>query len=222
MKLMPTRIFAVYSIFYVLLIMSSCGDGDCAETELYRSSINSINLTNIDNSDGLPVMGPILTVPAEAYAIQLDVDLTVEPFTDENTVETTARVLSRWLPSIQKAMAIDPFCEGGPYTEAEDLIVSVRLITINDFNADFPAGSNMSSQFRSPDPNSERRFMRLSEIASLLSFSEGIRESTVSFELLNFAEPDASDTHQFRVVLEMESGAEFSMITAPVILLPKP
>ena len=176
-------VVCLFALFY------SCGPkckGD--KNEIFIVQIDSVTLSNFDNSGKEPVLtgspGNPDTVPAKAFGIGIGI------FSDKYS--------SGWL---------DTKCGKLRY---DSRVSAVDIITLNDFDSDHPTGKSVSELFRMEN-RAQKNARQVNSFFLNNPYEGGAR-------IYLFKSPASEGIFRFLVTLVLENGVQLSDTSKPVKL----
>ncbi len=197
----------VINVFFLFLIthMLSCCSGCVCEHNCSYSELASIEVNGFDNSGSQPVV-PTDTISALAFELQIK-------FYGKAPVQSCANTLMKvlkdlWNPAM--AFKCDP-----PRFESPDTISDIRIFSTSDFNAEYTAGSDLSSFFEVEfqNPIDKDQYYQVDRFDSTSYWPP---ERFARYFL--FKTPEQISSHRFIVNVEMKNGSSFSDTTASIFL----
>lgn len=208
------------SIFLLLslsLSFASCRkEFECKnEPTILELDLNKISLVPLDNSgDYLPFKPSNDSIPRSAIAIQVDV--TDDAYLDENGIPTYYK--SGMLDEVSAKEYV--FCDFFyPKYYLTKKITAIRILTLQDFSANYPAGSEVSDLFLVWDMGIayEHNYMyvTLNDLITYLNFSKSISGPVIQFYSV-LTIPAMSDKLELTVVFEFDDNSEIAA-TTPII-----
>lgn len=213
---MKSKVLIIFlSVFIIRLVVSCC---DCGETTYTKYTHFNLSVKNIDNSGEDIVVSTDSLIVKTAYGIQLDI--LRKPIEQESGMSAIA---------FTSANAV--CCECGPEFESTplDSITDVKVFTINDFNEDYPAGTDISACFNVYTYKSFSSISTYIKNISYVLFYDGYDESyehtdTYFFRLkINLLLMDTSATsqhpHKFKVQVFLSDGRIFEQETPEINLI---
>jgi hypothetical protein len=199
------KILSILLLLLLVELITACCN--CIEPTSYYYTNCSLTVKNLDNSGPEPVVAHSDTLLKNAYGIRV----TVSRF--ENTCITKVNGFS----FIQSAYAFDCFCPPEVQYLALDSIASIEIKTINDFDAEHLANSNISDYFYVFGGN---EFTPIVEsIANLETTLYDFENPTLEFDLLLMSPPTAGTRHQFEVLIGLSDGRVLTAQTGYIELI---
>lgn len=191
----------VFLLLLLLVIaetwMACC---DCEAPKYYNYTHTGMVLLNLDNRGQNPVIASDYPIPKEAYGIRIIL-----------TTEATARQKPAFSFFIQSAYAFSCKCEAGTQYLPRDSVVNLRIFTLNDFDAEYPAGSEISDYFRILSSDHYTTVPGyLSQSGATFTYNEP-REVLLNTMLLQ--PPVQKGNYRFRIEIELSDGRIFNKET---------
>lgn len=198
------KVAVVFSIpFVVNLILSCC---NCLETSHIEYANCGLSLAVLDNSGRAPVVSTSNEIDKDAFGIRV-------------RVSRKEGICLRKINPVLMASAFATSCECPPELlfHPIDSIVSVKVITIHDFDTKHRANADISDLF---NILSWSEFQSIDEYVGSLSNELYRREELeLSFHLLLMFPPENIGAHQFEVQISLSDGRVLKELSETVKLL---
>jgi hypothetical protein len=199
------KIFIIILFPLIAEVAVSCCD--CLTTTSGRYTHKNILVHNIDNSGSEIKATTANSVYKEAFGIRIKLNR-----------EKTACFIPRHSIFIQTAYATS--CDCPPEIEflAKDSVTTIKIFTLNDFDAKHSANSDISDYFKVFD----QQHFSFSTISGFLKkdnttlFNE--RELEATLNLLLMTPPSLNKNHSFKIVINLSDGRILQGITTPIDL----
>lgn len=134
-------VILVFSLFLLRLITGCIFRCNCPDTEILDINFNKLIINNINNSDGYIGYHHISdSVPAKAIGFNI---LVCDSIYYENPDYYYVQNRQHFQPFIKGAYAWQCFCNEYDY-HPNGNIIAIRVNSLFDFNAEYPAGSDIS------------------------------------------------------------------------------
>ena len=192
---MKKSINILMTIFVIRVLVSCC---DCLDSIYLKYTFDSIETVHIDNSGQNPIYINSGTIPKEAYGIQIQQTLKQIAFNDYN------------ISGFSSAYATSCDCPPEFQYFAQDSIIGLRIITLNDFNTTHTSNSDISEYF------SIYNYGGYTSISDFLNNSAIVYYEPVSNDIIEIylmQAPEISGEHQFTVELSLSDGSVLSSTT---------
>ena len=197
------RVLLLFLLAFMAELAISCCD--CPELTILDYNSCSLTVQNLDNEGRLPRTSIARSINKNAFGLEL-------------AILQSEFICKSQRPSLflNSAWAISCECEPAvqylPLQEIED----VQIISLNDFNPDHPAGSDITSLFRVYD-----RFEFYNVKTYLLSL-QTIRfdflDPEEKLQLLLIDPPSDTNEQQFEITLSLSDGRVLSA-ESPIVTL---
>ena len=190
-------------------IISCCDCTDLPYTNYPQGVLYShtgILASAVDNSGPQAKAVTTDTVPASAFGIRVIVD------------RQEVQRMARRSGLIQSAYAFECDCIDERYYIPADTLVSIEIISIYDFDATHPAGSDISAYFLAFDSHSYRTPEEMLELS--IWYAEDFKILEYVFLLMNEPDPLLGSLHQFTVRISTSDGRVLEQETDPINLMP--
>lgn len=176
-----------------------CNCGDDTEEKFYVNT--GFALKNLDNSGQEPLESTSESINKKAYGMRL--------YVNRQSLTFLKNQINQPLFS-QSAYAMSCDCPPEVTYDHKDKAESIRIITLNNFNADKPANSEITEYFKT-----QKKYFDVDEVINGLNydFSYKLKE-TEYFDLLLMVSPSESNVqHQFKIVITFENRPTVELIT---------
>ena len=198
-------LFVLMFPFLAEFAVSCCS---CIDTVTGRYTNKAISIDNIDNSGTKPLVTAASAISKKAYGIRVKLDR-----------EKTACVTPSPSLFVSSAYAFSCDCPPALELSAKDSITKIQIFTINEFDANHAANSDISTYFKIFEQgfysnNTISEFL-IGNNRKLNNNSELI--STPDFLLMT--PPSINKTHSFKIVITLSDGRSFEEITNSVDLI---
>ena len=205
-------------LFFLLVpiasaLFYSCICPPCPRQQFRVFTHKSLSLINLDNSGARPVESESLQLNKNAFGIRLYLE-------GEVISAATHRARGGSL-LIQSAYAISCGCPPAFTYTANENILSIRIFTMNDFDSQHPANSDITDLFRVG-----RSFSTVeSFVANRRDSFEGDvefefwQEHELTIDLLLMFPPTANNKHQFEVQVALSDGRVLKQQTIEIELI---
>lgn len=200
MKLRPVLLVLLLPVLADFLITGCC---DCPESTMLSYENCQLIVENLDNAGADPVITETDTILKEAYGIRLLVERS-QPMCQHNTI-----------PGFGSAVfATSCSCDPDVIYTAIDSASAIKIITLNYFNSEYPANSDVSELFLTP--KYEPVSTVLSRVGENVNYT--FDEPNLNVDLLLFTPPQGSGTYRFKLIIEFTDGKILESQTKPVYL----
>lgn len=189
---MKKKITLVFLIaFSTQLIIACC---DCPETETHQYKFEYVTAFNLDNSGANPIISES-PIPKSAYGIKLQIGMRQLSLQDHTHFSLFGQ-----------AYAFRCGCKPGSSITPRDSIITLKIMTTNRLNKEYPAGSNVSKLFK------VLRSGMYVDIDSVITRPETYFTTidTKHFELFLLTPPERSGKHSFKIDLMLSNGTQIS------------
>ncbi|MBX2925153.1 MAG: DUF5034 domain-containing protein [Chitinophagaceae bacterium] len=194
----------------ILLLIPLCSDMlvaccDCDDPQLFKYTNASLELQHLDNRGQSPATDEDGIALKEAYGIAMT--LRCEP-----TVFKTAP-FSLFL---NQSYAFSCRCDAGVQHHAKDSVIAIRIITLEDFDAFHPAGTDISDYFRLYTWNNFTTIADyLHKDARVFAYDE---PKNIVMNALLINAPAAAGFYRFRVEMDLSDGRSLTKETSTIEL----
>lgn len=179
---------------------------NCADEIYYQFIVNKVEVANLDNTGIAPVPVQGDTVNKKAYCLGI-------------TMSTTKVALQKSAAPnffIQTASAqVDCFCGGGFYGRMADILMSVNIYTVNDFDSTHPAGSQINAYFFGDG----RYPLVANGLFNQPLYSYDFASPSFVYNYMLMHEPQYSSLCQFKVEIDFSDNRKYELVTKPINLL---
>lgn len=176
-----------------------CNCGDDTEEKFYVNT--GFALKNIDNSGQEPLESTSANINKNAYGMRL--------YVNRQSLAFLKKQINQPIFS-QSAYAMSCDCPPEVTYNYKDKAESIKIITLNDFNTDKSANSEITEYFKI-----SKRYTDVNELIKGLNydFSYKLKE-TEYFDLLLMVPPLESNVqHQFKIVITFENRPTVELVT---------
>jgi len=184
-------------------IISCC---NCEETVVKYYSNKSIEVLNLDNSGNKAVVATNDTARKEAFGIR--VMLKKEKTSFLNPPKTLF---------LQAAYAYDCFCPASYELLPRDSITAIQIFTLNDFDTNHPANSEVSVYFKVFEYNNFTPISEYVKNYKTLLFDDA--ELGQSIDLLLMTPPQIPGSYKFKVRFNLSDGRIFEQESTAIELI---
>jgi hypothetical protein len=185
--------------FIAQVIFVSC---NCPEPLIEYYSNKNFILSNLDNSGKRAVIATRDSVPRAAFGLRLQLNR-----------EKTAFYKPVQSAFFQSAYAFSRGCPP-PQIIPRDSITSLKVLTLNDFNASHLSGSEVSVYFKVFERNSFTPIEEyIKQYKTILYSDEQLEEK---LDLLLMTPPVLNKHHQFKVVISMSDGRLIELFSTEI------
>ena len=188
--------------FFADMLVACC---DCDEPQFFKYTNSSLQVQNLDNrgQSAMPATGGIAL--KEAYGIRIKVHC-----------ETTASATVPFSFFLSSGYAFSCRCGEPVQYLAKDSITSLRIITINDFDTEHKAGSDITDHFKL---NAGYYFISIADYLKQeapVFYMEADKNTILDALLIQY--PNQSGTHRFRIEMNLSDGRTLSQETDTIDL----
>ena len=197
---MKKPLIILMTIFVIRVLVSCC---DCLDSTYLKYTFDSIETVHIDNSGQNPNYISSGTIPKEAYGIQIQQTLKQIALNDYK------------ISGFSSAYATSCDCPPEFQYSAQDSIIGLRIITLNDFNNTHSSNSDIGEYF------SIYNYGGYTSISDFLNNPAIVYYGPVSNDIIEIylmQAPEISGEHQFKVELSLSDGSVLSSITSLITL----
>lgn len=188
--------------FFSDVLVACC---DCEEPQLFKYTTASFYLQHLDNRGQSPVVAADDTALKEAYGIRITV-----------RCEKTARATPAFSFFLNRSYAFSCGCEAAIQYHPKDSIAAIRIITLNDFDAAHPSGSDISDYFKLYTWNN---FTSIDDYvgkeAKIFTYEE---PKDIEMNALLMQPPAAPGSYSFRIEIDLSDGRTLIKETSTVEL----
>lgn len=184
----------------ILDVFYACCNCDIITDEKFYTN-SGFSLKNIDNSGEEPLETASESINKKAYGIRLQVNRQSLSFIKNETFQPLFS---------QGAYAMSCECDPEVTYDHTDKVESIKIITLNDFNADKSANSDITDYFKI-----RKRYKDVSELVKSLNYDFAYKlEETEYFDLLLMVPPaEANIQHQFKLIITFENKPNVELLT---------
>ncbi len=177
-----------------------CNCNDNVEEKFYINS--GFSLTNIDNSGKEPLESASENINKKAYGMRLQVNRATVAFLKKHTNQPLFS---------SSAYAFSCDCPPEVTYNHKYNVETVKIITLNNFNADKPANSDITEYFKI-----HKKYSDINDIVEYLNYDFGYQlKETEYFDLLLMVPPSETNIqHQFKVVITFENKPPIELVTS--------
>ena len=195
-------------IVLIVPIMAEVGISccHCSDPLIGHYTNKTFSVTNLDNRGSEVMVATAASVPKEAYGIRMQLGR-----------EKTVSIIPPKSFFIQTAYATSCRCPPPIQLEARDSMTDIHVVTLNDFGANHPAGSDVSDLFKvfkrysfSTIPDFIRRYNTI-----LVSDDE----LELTLDVLLMTPPDLNTSHSFKIIITLSDGRILQETTTPIDLI---
>ncbi len=175
---------------------------NCSGDTEERFYVNSgFSIKNIDNSGAEPIESTSENINKKAYGIRLQVNRQSLSFLQKDTYQPLFS---------QGAYAMSCDCAPEVTYDHTDKVESIKIITLNDFNTDKPANSDITNYFKT-----HKKYLDANELIKNLNYDfEYTLKETEYFDLLLMVSPsEANIQHQFKLIITFENKPTVELLT---------
>jgi hypothetical protein len=201
---MTKKLFLVLLFPFIADLAISCCN--CLDTLTHHYSNKTIAVSALDNSGREPKEISAGSVFKTAYGIRVQL-----------VREKIVRVDKPGIVFGQAAYAYDCFCNPTDEFLPNDSITAIRVLTLNDFNSDHPANSDVSGYFKVYTPYSFYTIDDYLKYQGNTFYSES--ELQLSFNMFLMTPPASGGAHQFRVQFILSDGRMLVQDTPTIDLI---
>lgn len=187
-----------YKILLLLLalplldVMYACCN--CNELLEEKFFVNSgFSIKNIDNSGVEPILSDEQSINKNAFGIRFNVNRQI-----------ISSIKGEAYQSLFSQGAYAFSCDCGPDVTYDpvDKVESIKIITINNFNSDKPANSDITEYFRT-----KKKYLEVDEVVQKLNsfYAYSLQESEYFDLLLMVAPSDSNIEHEFKLIITFEN-----------------
>jgi len=200
---MIKKIFFVFVLALMSQLIVGCVDCNCGPYKTILFTNKGLSLKNLDSNLPQGSVASAGIIPSVKYGIQ------VQHLTENVTLR---KPQIRW-GLIQSAYACS--CQGD-YLKSKEEIVSVKIISNNDFDANYPKGSDLSLIFK------VKRYYN-DELSSINDYLKTLKleyQGNYPFQKGIFLQvaPTTVKKHKFKVVITLSDGRVLEAETTEVEL----
>lgn len=200
----------INKILFVLLfpliaevVISCC---DCIDPLIGHYTNKTIVVKNIDNSGSEPMTTTANSVPKEAFGIR----------TQLNREKTACLSPSKSL-FVQTAYATSCDCPPPNQLLARDSVTTIQIFTLNDFDTNHPANSDVSDYFKVFKGSSFSTIADFIKKYNTILYSDS--ELELTFDVLLMTPPSLNKSHYFKIKITLSDGRTLEGITTSIDLI---
>lgn len=185
------------------VVVSCC---ECTEPFIGNYTNQTILVNNLDNSGSEPMLATTNSVPKAAFGIRINLSR-----------EKTACSNPPRSFFIQSAYARKCDCPPPHQLLAKDSVSAIQIFTLNDFDSNHPANSEVSEYFKIFKGTS---FITIEEyVAKRRTTLYSDSELEESFDALLMTTPSFNESHQFKILISLSDGRTLEGITSSIDLI---
>jgi hypothetical protein len=185
------------------VVVSCC---DCIDPLIGHYTNKTIVVNNIDNSGSEPMTATANSVPKEAFGIRTKLNR-----------EKTACLSPSKSFFIQAAYATSCDCPPPNQLLAKDSVTAIQIFTLNDFDTNHPANSDVSDYFKIFKGSSFSTITDFIKKYNTILYSES--ELELSFDALLMTPPSLNQSHYFKIKITLSDGRTLEGITTSIDLI---
>ena len=205
-------------LFFLLVpvtsvLFHSCICPPCPRQQFRDFTHKSLSLMNLDNSGARPVESELLQLNKNAFGIRLFLEAEFSPALTHQSRGGSFL--------IQSAYAVSCWCLPEFVYTAKENILSITILTLNDFDSQHPANSDVTDLFRVA-----RSFSTIENFVANRPHSfevdielEFWQEQELTIDLLLMFPPSANNKQQFEVQVALSDGRILKQQTTEIELL---
>ncbi|WP_417588920.1 DUF5034 domain-containing protein [Owenweeksia hongkongensis] len=200
MKTKRILFFLFLPLLLDVLIVGCC---DCPTPEYFNYSNCTLSLQNLDNAGLKPLIAAGDTILKEAYGIQLTIERSEDICSHQN------------LPFFSSSVyAFGCHCSPALTITPQDSATSIQIITINPFDQNHGAGTDISAYFKTEG------FIDMNEFLTEFNRQQYEPESRTKFHInfLLMTPPPISGNHQLELIINFADGRTLKDTTTIVYL----
>ncbi|WP_221390570.1 DUF5034 domain-containing protein [Dyadobacter sp. NIV53] len=179
---------------------------DCTDPLIGHYTNKTIVVNNIDNSGSEPMTTTANSVPKEAYGIR----------TQLNREETACLNPFKYL-FIQTAYATSCGCPPPNQLLARDSVIAIQIFTLNDFDVNHPANSDISDYFKIFKGSSFSTIANFIKMYNTVLYSKS--ELELSFDALLMIPPNLNQNNYFKIKIILSDGRTLEGTTTSIDLI---
>lgn len=202
MKKSHALLIVLFALPLLDVFYSCCS---CDDSVNYYYSYSDFSVKNIDNSGKNPLESNEPQINKNAYGIRLNISKELLAHTEKKTNK------NRYMFS-SSAYAFSCDCDYSTYS-AFHKIQSIKIFTLQNFNDEKPANSDISEYF-----NVIHSYKTIDESIDNInsSFSRVYPNSNVDYLLMNAPSYEKTN-HQFRIEITLSNGEVFNLETTVIL-----
>jgi hypothetical protein len=195
------KIITVIVLLFVSGFFTGCPD--CEDTQKWTFSNCSIYMRNLDNSGQTPALSDKDTLNINAYGLKIEIQQKAD-----------SCGIAGSLPSIATPLYAASPCYDTYFDIPLDTILDLRIITLNDFNSEKPAGSNVTDYFSVLSGKEFYGLYEYTELNQYYYYADNLFEMNAMLMEI----PSNPGWHQFRIEAELSDGRVLSADAGEVYL----
>lgn len=196
-------LFLLLFPFIAEVAVSCC---DCIDPLIGHYTNKTILVNNIDNSGSEPITATANSVPKEAFGIRTKLNR-----------EKIACLSPSKSFLIQTAYATSCGCPPPNQLLAKDSVTTIQIFTLNDFDTNHPANSDISDYFKIFKGTSFNTITDFINMYNTILYSEN--ELQLSFDALLMTPPSLNQSHNFKIKITLSDGRTLEGITTLIDLI---
>ncbi|MCC6288202.1 MAG: DUF5034 domain-containing protein [Chitinophagaceae bacterium] len=189
--------------FATEVFISCC---DCNEPQLFKYTNQSFDVKHLDNQGQSPVIPSNGTALKEAYGLRMTL-----------TCETTVFKQAPVSFFINRSYAFSCGCDPEIQYLAKDSVIAIHIITLDDFDNQHLAGSDISEYFKL---HSQHTFISIAEylqkIATIFYYDN---PKTIILDALLMQPPLQSGNYRFKIKMTLSDGRSFTAEPSTIELI---
>jgi len=185
------------------VVVSCC---DCIDPFIGHYTNKTVEVKNIDNSGSEPITTTANSVPKEAFGIRTKLNR-----------EKTACLSPSNSIFIQTAYATSCDCPPPNQLLARDSVTAIQIFTLNDFDTNYPANSDVSEFFKVFKGSSFSTISDFRKNYNTILYSES--ELDLTFDALLMTPPSLNQSHYFKIKITLSDGRVLEGITTSIDLI---
>jgi hypothetical protein len=184
----------------LLDVFYACCNCDIVTEEKFYTN-SGFSLKNIDNSGSEPLETASESINKKAYGIRLQVN--------RQSLAFLKKQINQPLFS-SSAYAMSCECDPEVTYDHTDKVESIKIITLNDFNADKPENSDITEYFKM-----RKLYTDVSELVKSLNYDFAYKlKETEYFDILLMIPPsEVNVQHQFKLIITFENKPTVELLT---------
>lgn len=192
----------VFTTLFLDVLVACC---DCDPPQLFKYTNSSLEVENLDNRGQYVAVATNGTALKEAYGIRMKIQC-----------KTTAFHQPRFSFLLNQSYAFSCRCEDPIQYHAKDSVVALRIITLDNFDPEHQAGSDITDYFKWYGG------YYFSEITSYIKqrapvfYMEDDKQTTEDMLLMHY--PPQSGIYSFRVEIDLSDGRTLTKDTDSIEL----
>ncbi|HRP90899.1 MAG TPA: DUF5034 domain-containing protein [Edaphocola sp.] len=198
------KILVVLLFPLIAEVMISCCD--CIDSLIGHYTNKTMIVKNLDNSGPNPLTTTTNSVPKEAFGIRVQL-----------TRERTACLAPPQSFFIQSAYATSCKCPPPNQLFAQDSVVTIQIFTLNDFDPNHPANSDVSDYFKVFEGSTFSTITDFIKKKKTVLYSDD--ELELDFDVLLMTPPSLNQSHKFKVKITLSDGRILEEMTPSIDLI---